>query len=156
MKFVLIDHITELVPGERITAVKALSLAEEYLADHFPRFPVMPGVLMIEALVQTSAWLVRATQDFANSMVLLAEAKNVTYKSFVSPGQVFEVSVEAKEITPQISRFVGAGRCGTTEMVKAHWTLRHFNLADSDPAMKSLDERLVASARQQMDLLTRT
>src|SRR6185436_13561856 len=107
MKFILIDRITELVPGERITAVKALSLAEEYLADHFPRFPVMPGVLMIEALVQTSAWLVRATQDFANSMVLLAEAKNVTYKSFVSPGQVFEVSVEAKEIKPQISRFVG-------------------------------------------------
>ena len=156
MKFVLIDRITELVPGERIAAVKALSLAEEYLADHFPRFPVMPGVLMIEALVQTSAWLVRATQDFANSMVLLAEAKNVTYKSFVSPGQVFEVSVEAKEITPRVSRFVGAGRCGTTEMVKAHWTLRHFNLADTDPAMKPLDDRLITSARQLMELLTRT
>lgn len=155
MKFVLVDRITELVPGERIAAVKALSLAEEYLADHFPRFPVMPGVLMIEALVQSSAWLVRATQDFAHSMVLLAEAKNVTYKSFVSPGQIFEVTVEAKEITPQTSRFVGTGRCGGTEMVKAHWSCRHFNLADTDPAMKSLDERMIASARQTMDLLTR-
>ncbi len=155
MKFVLIDRITELVPGERISAVKALSLAEEYLADHFPRFPVMPGVLMIEALVQASAWLVRATEDYAHSLLLLAEAKNVTYKSFVSPGQVFEVAVHAKEIGPQLSRFVGVGRCGETEMVKAHWSLRHANLADQDPAMKGIDERLIASARQQMDLLRR-
>lgn len=155
MKFVLIDRITELVPGERISAVKALSLAEEYLADHFPRFPVLPGVLMIEALVQASAWLVRATEDFAHSLVLLAEAKNVTYKSFVSPGQVFELSVEAKEIGPEASRFVGVGRCAGVEMVKAHWSLRHSNLADRDPTMKNLDERLIASARQQMDLLRR-
>src|SRR5439155_10753816 len=112
MKFILIDRITALEPGKRITATKSLTLAEEYLADHFPRFPVMPGVLMIEALVQASAWLVRATQDFAHSMVLLKEAKNVTYKSFVSPGQVFEISVEAKEISPTASRFVGTGCCG--------------------------------------------
>ncbi len=155
MKFVLIDRITELVPGQRISAVKALSLAEEYLADHFPRFPVLPGVLMIEALVQASAWLVRATEDFAHSLVLLAEAKNVTYKSFVSPGQVFELAVEAKEIGPESSRFVGVGRCGGVEMVKAHWSLRHSNLADRDPTMKNLDERLIASARQQMELLRR-
>src|SRR5512146_209795 len=107
MKFVLIDRITELVPGERIVAVKALSLAEEYLADHFPRFPVLPGVLMIEALVQSSAWLVRATEDFAHSMLLLAEAKNVTYKSFVSPGQVLELAVEVKELGEHGSRFTG-------------------------------------------------
>ena len=153
MKFILIDRISEIVPGKRITAVKALSLAEEYLADHFPRFPVMPGVLMIEALVQASAWLVRVTQDFAHSMVLLSEAKNVTYKSFVSPGQVFEVCVEAKEILPTVSRFVGSGRCGSTEMVKAHWSLRHFNLAEQDPGLAAVDRRLIASARQQMELL---
>lgn len=155
MKFILIDRITELVPGERIAAVKSLSLAEEYLADHFPRFPVMPGVLMIEALVQASSWLVRATNDFSQSMIQLAEAKNVTYKSFVTPGQVFEISVEAKEVGASTSRFVGVGRCGGSEMVKAHLTLRHYNLADTDPAMKGIDEKLIASARQQMDLLRR-
>lgn len=155
MKFILIDRITELVPGERIAAVKSLSLAEEYLADHFPTFPVMPGVLMIEALVQASAWLVRATQDFAHSMVLLSEAKNVTYKSFVSPGQVFEVSVEAKEISAASSRFVGVGRCGGNEMVKAHFSLRHFNLAEQDPALSAVDQKLIATARQQMELLRR-
>ena len=134
MKFILIDRITELVPGERICAVKALSLAEEYLADHFPTFPVMPGVLIFQALVEASAWLVRETEGYAHSMLLLAEAKNVTYKSFVSPGQTLEVTVEAKGIQPAASRFVGTGRCGETEMIKAHWSLRHFNLADEDPA----------------------
>ena len=97
MKFKLIDRITDLVPGERISAVKALSQAEEYLADHFPRFPVMPGVLMVEAMTQAAAWLVRATEDYAHSMVLLANARNVTYKSFVSPGQLLELTVEAKQ-----------------------------------------------------------
>jgi 3-hydroxyacyl-[acyl-carrier-protein] dehydratase len=155
MKFVLIDHITELVPGERIRAVKALSLAEEYLADHFPRFPVMPGVLMIEALVQASAWLVRETESYAHSLLLLAEAKNVTYKSFVSPGQVLEVTVEAKAIEADTSRFVGTGRCGETEMTRAHWSLRHLNLADEDAGLEALDRKLIASARQQMALLRR-
>lgn len=155
MKFLLIDRITEMIPGERIAAVKALSAAEEYLADHFPTFPVMPGVLMVEAMTQASAWLVRKTEDFAHSVVLLSEAKNVTYKSFVSPGQVFSLSVEAKAIEPTSSRFVGVGRCGDTEMVKAHWSLRHLNLADDDPSMASVDRALVASARQQLELLMR-
>ena len=59
MKFILIDRISVLERGQRIVAHKALSLAEEYLADHFPAFPVIPGVLMLEAMVQASAWLVR-------------------------------------------------------------------------------------------------
>ncbi len=155
MKFILIDRITELLPGQRISAVKALSLAEEYLADHFPRFPVLPGVMMIEALTQASAYLVRATENFAHSMVVLSEVSNVVYKSFVSPGQIFELSVEAKEIGPQSSRFIGTGRCGDMEMVKARWSLRHFNLADEDPAMRDMDAKLVATARERFNLLWR-
>jgi 3-hydroxyacyl-[acyl-carrier-protein] dehydratase len=155
MKFNLIDRITELVPGQRIRAVKALTAAEEYLADHFPRFPVMPGVLMIEAMTQAAAWLVRQTEDFAHSMVLLSEARNVSYKSFVAPGQMLELTLEAKEIGATSSKFVGVGRRGDTEVVRAHLTLRHFNLADDDPAMQNLDRRLVEDLRQRMELLIR-
>ena len=155
MKFVLLDRIVELEPGTRIHALKGLTLAEEYLADHFPTFPVMPGVMMVEALVQASAWLVRVTEDFAHSLVVLSEARNVTYKSFVSPGQTLEVTVEAKDIQPAASRFVGTGRCGDTEMIKAHWSLRHFNLADEDPSLADLDRRLIEAARRQMGLLRR-
>src|SRR5271168_1212794 len=97
MRFTLLDRIIELEPGAKITAVKNLSLAEEYLADHFPGFPVMPGVLMLEAMTQASAWLVRASEDFAHSVVLLKEARNVKYANFVEPGQTLHVTAEIVE-----------------------------------------------------------
>jgi len=153
MRFVLLDRIVELEPGARIRAHKGLSLAEEYLADHFPAFPVMPGVLMIEALVQASAWLVRATEDFAHSLVLLREAKNVTYKSFVAPGRVLELDVKARRIGTDDSEFEGTGRCGDEEMVKARWSLRHLNLADGDPSMAEVDRTIVEGLRRQFRLL---
>ncbi|HWB00689.1 MAG TPA: beta-hydroxyacyl-ACP dehydratase, partial [Pirellulales bacterium] len=69
MRFTFVDKVIELQPGSSITTIKTLSLAEEYLADHFPRFPVMPGVLMLESMTHAGAWLVRASDDFAHSMV---------------------------------------------------------------------------------------
>ncbi|MCK6456147.1 MAG: beta-hydroxyacyl-ACP dehydratase [Phycisphaerae bacterium] len=153
MKFVLLDRIIAMEPGRRIVAQKALTLAEEYLADHFPTFPVMPGVLMLEAMVQSAAWLVRASQDFTSSMVVLEEAKNVTYKSFVSPGRVLELRLEAVAIEPRTSEFRGAGVCGDREMVKARLRLRHYNLAERDPALAELDRQLIEKARDQFVLL---
>lgn len=156
MKFVLLDRILELEPGHRIRACKSLSLAEEYLADHFPTFPVLPGVLMVEALVQASAWLVRRTEDFAHSLIVLGEAKNVTYKSFVSPGRILELDVTARKIEADSSEFEGTGRCGDEEMVKARWTLKHRNLADGDATMAPLDRRLTDELRRQYRLLDAT
>ncbi|MHC4717931.1 MAG: hotdog family protein, partial [Planctomycetota bacterium] len=68
MKFHLVDRIESVEPGSRIVGIKSLSLAEEYLADHFPAFPVLPGVLMLESLVQTAAWLLRVEQDWSRSL----------------------------------------------------------------------------------------
>ena len=109
MRFILLDRVTEIVPGVRISAVKAVTLAEEYLADHFPKFPVFPGVMMIEALVQTAAMLVQVTNDFAQSIVVLHEARNVKYKSFVKPGNLLEMSLVAKSIGPEESNFIASG-----------------------------------------------
>ncbi len=156
MKFVLLDRIIELEPGSRIRAIKGLTLAEEYLADHFPTFPVMPGVLMVEALVQASAWLVRATEEFAHSLIVLGEARNVTYKSFVSPGRILELEVKARRIEAESSEFDGLGHCGDEEMVKARWTLRHRNLADRDAAMAEIDRAIVDHLRGQYRLLKAT
>src|ERR1700723_2254457 len=94
MRFVLIDRITELKRGESLVALKNLSLAEEYLADHFPGFPVMPGVLMLEALTQAGAWLIRESEDFAHSIILLKQARTIKYGSFVEPGRQLELRVE--------------------------------------------------------------
>src|SRR6185312_10722109 len=108
MRFVLIDRILEVETqrcrlsgtqaikgqGPRLTAVKNLSLAEEYLSDHFPGFPVMPGVLMLEALTQAGAWLIRDSEDFAKSIIILKQAKTIKYGSFVEPGRQLEIRVE--------------------------------------------------------------
>ena len=104
MRLTFIDRIVELKPGERITAAKCLSLTESYLGDHFPFFPIMPGVLMLEAMYQTAAWLVRVTDDFQHSLVTLAEANNVKYSDFVEPGQTLRVTAElVKQRKPRVS-----------------------------------------------------
>ncbi|MCK4886409.1 MAG: beta-hydroxyacyl-ACP dehydratase, partial [Planctomycetes bacterium] len=82
MRFILIDKVTSLDAGKEIKAVKNVSLAEEYLGDHFPVFPVLPGVLLLEGMVEAASWLVRDAQNFKYSMVLLHQARNVKYKSF--------------------------------------------------------------------------
>src|ERR1700752_3103368 len=94
MRFNLVDRILEVEPGKRIRAVKNLTLGEEYLADHFPTFPVMPGVLMLQTLVEASAWLLRLTEDFRHSVIVLREARNVKYGSFVEPGKTLVVTAE--------------------------------------------------------------
>jgi 3-hydroxyacyl-[acyl-carrier-protein] dehydratase len=154
VKFVLIDQIVALAPRERIVARKALSLAEEYLADHFPKFPVLPGVLMLEAMVQASAWVVRDALDFAPALVLLADARNVTYKSFVAPGQVLTIESTCLDLQDDQSRFQARGHLGGREIVKARLTLRHLNLADHDAAMADTDARLRAQQRALFALLT--
>src|ERR1700742_2330174 len=93
MKFNLLDKIEE-ITDSRIVAVKQVSLAEEYLADHFPTFPVLPGVMMLEALTQAAAWLLHRKHDFACSIAVLKEAKNVKYGQFVAPGDALRVEVE--------------------------------------------------------------
>jgi len=112
MRFCQIDQITHLVPGERIEATKFLSGDEHYLADHFPRFAAMPGVLMLEALFQASALLVRATEDYQSGLVLLRTAKNVKFADFLQPGQTLTIVSEL--IKRDENRFVlkATGRKG--------------------------------------------
>ena len=94
MRFCLVDRILEVQPGKVIRAVKNLTLGEEYLADHIPTFPVMPGVLMLQTLVETGAWLLRVTGGFQHSVIVLREAKHVKYGSFMEPGRRMLISAE--------------------------------------------------------------
>jgi 3-hydroxyacyl-[acyl-carrier-protein] dehydratase len=153
MKFYLVDRILELAPPKRIVAVKNLSLAEEYLADHFPAYPVLPGVMMLEALVQSAAWLVRASTDFQKNVILLREAQNVRYGNFVRPGGQLVMTVEALEIGPDSSRFKTTGECDGQPSVQAKLTLEHLNVVDADPSRKDIDERLRAFWRERFKLV---
>jgi len=153
MRFVLVDRILRLEPGRSIVTEKALTLAEEYLADHFPSFPVMPGVLMVEAMVQSAAWLVRATTDFATSVIVLSQARNITYKSFVAPGRVLRLEVNVRKMGDRRSEFEGTGWNDQQQMVKARFSLSHYNLADQDPGLADVDRKLIESFRGRFEML---
>jgi 3-hydroxyacyl-[acyl-carrier-protein] dehydratase len=156
MRFVLIDRIVNVEAGRTLTAVKNVSLAEEYLGDHFPTFPVLPGVLLLEGLVESASWLVRQSTGFAHSMILLEQARNVRYSSFLSPGSQIEYAVEAKSIEEAVSSFSGRGVACGQRIVEAKFTLRHFNLAERDPVLTDTDARVIEAMRDRYRLLAAT
>lgn len=139
MRFLLIDRITELEPRKSVTALKNLSLAEEYLADHFPGFPVMPGVLMLEALVQAGGWLIRQAEDFAHSTIMLKEARAIRYNSFVAPGNTLVVQMTVRKQSGNHWEFNGTGTVNGDSAVSAKLVLEAFNLSDHNPALKESD-----------------
>jgi 3-hydroxyacyl-[acyl-carrier-protein] dehydratase len=153
MKFELIDRIVDLTPRERIVTIKAVSLAEEYLADHFPTFPVLPGVLMLQAMVESAAWLVRDAEEFSSSVILLKSARNVTYKSFVRPGDALTLTVKCRRLGNGESEFEGIGHCRQDEMVRARFGLEHFCLKDRMATGDEVDRRLTDQARSRFALL---
>ncbi|MEZ6140367.1 MAG: hydroxymyristoyl-ACP dehydratase [Zavarzinella sp.] len=112
MKFHLIDRIIAWEAGKRLRAVKNLTLAEEYLADHFPSFPVMPGVMMLQSVVEASSWLWRISSGFSHDLIVLKEAKNVKYGTFMLPGNTMQIQTDLLEINENTAVFRGKG---TTE-----------------------------------------
>ncbi len=156
MRFHLVDKILELTPGQRIVTVKNLTLGEEYLADHFPSFPVLPGVMMLEALVQSAAWLVRASSNFAHSIIVLREAKGIKYGSFLEPGQSMKMVIDAVGgIDPQAEQltFKAQGEREGTNVVSGRLVLARYNLAAKNPAQATVDLQILKGYQQEFTRL---
>ncbi|MEM6561270.1 MAG: 3-hydroxyacyl-ACP dehydratase FabZ family protein [Planctomycetota bacterium] len=157
MKFRLIDSI-ESVSDDQSTLVarKNVSLAEEYLADHFPSFPVLPGVMMLEALTQSAAWLVHLRSDFAHSVVVLKRARNVRYGTFVAPGDTLHVEVTLKKEADDVTSFDAVGTVDGERALAGKLDLAAFNLADREAAPPDTEARLIAHHRAAWATLTAT
>ena len=153
MRFTLVDRILEITPGEKIVAIKNLSMAEEYLGDHFPGFPVMPGVMMVEALTQASAWLIRASEDFANSIVTLKEAKNVKFANFLQPGQTLTITAEIIDQDERHTRIKASGTADGAATLAARLTMERYNLASERPDRQVADEVVIQNLREKFSLL---
>jgi 3-hydroxyacyl-[acyl-carrier-protein] dehydratase len=148
MRFCLLDTITELEPGVRVTAVKRLRPDEEYLKDHFPRFPVMPGVLMLEAMYQAAAWLVRQSDGFAYSMVVLKEARNIKYADFVTPGKELVVTADILKQEGSLTTLKAQGTIDGSVAVNGRLVLDRFNLAERHPSRRNTDPYLRTEMRK--------
>lgn len=159
MKFNLIDKI-DLLTDDKIVASKFVSLAEEYLADHFPTFPVLPGVMMLEAATQAAGWVLHRRTGFAKSMAVLKESRNIRYGNFVAPGNFLRIEAELNKVTPTGGTFKitgvvvdSAGQASENPAITGRIEIALFDLADKQPELAELDGRLKAHNRLRWTLL---
>src|SRR5437763_665541 len=102
--FLLIDEVVELDPGERVVARKTVRPDEWYLAGHFPGRPVMPGVLIVEAMAQTGAVAVLSEKENRGRMALFAGSDDVRFKRIVEPGDELEPECTLERVRGPIGR----------------------------------------------------
>jgi 3-hydroxyacyl-[acyl-carrier-protein] dehydratase len=102
--FLLLDEVIELEPGVRVVARKLVREDEWYLAGHFPGRPIMPGVLMVEAMAQTGAVAVLSDEENRGKLALFAGIDDVRFKRVVVPGDELELTCELERIRGPVGR----------------------------------------------------
>ncbi|MEI6083177.1 MAG: 3-hydroxyacyl-ACP dehydratase FabZ family protein [Verrucomicrobiota bacterium] len=102
MRFLLVDQILELTPGRHIRAVKHIALDEDYFRDHFPGFPVVPGVLLTEMMAQAAGKCL-AAEGGTRGRPMLAQIKSATFRQWVGPGKTVILVADIKLNRPQLA-----------------------------------------------------
>lgn len=122
--FLLIDKMTDIVPGVSATGIKNVTINEPYFQGHFPGYPVMPGVLIIEAMAQTGAALAVRTMGptALNKLVYFMSLDKVRFRSPVFPGDVLELKVRTIHIRPTVWRYASSAYVGSKLCAEAEFT----------------------------------
>jgi len=119
--FLLIDEVVEFAPGQRVVAKKRVREDEWYLAGHFPGRPVMPGVLIVEAMAQTGAVAVLSQEENRGRIAYFAGIDDCRFKRIVEPGDELELTCELERVRGPIGRGRAEARVG--EELAARGTL---------------------------------
>ena len=119
--FLLIDEVVELEPGRRVVARKRVAEDEWYLRGHFPGRPVMPGVLIVEALAQTGAVAVLSLEENRGRIALFAGIDDVRFKRIVEPGDELELECELEQMRGPVGK--GKARATVDGQLAARGTL---------------------------------
>jgi 3-hydroxyacyl-[acyl-carrier-protein] dehydratase len=102
--FLLLDEVVAIEPGSRVVARKTVRPDEWYLAGHFPGRPIMPGVLMVEAMAQAGAVAVLSEQGNRGKLALFAGINDVRFKRLVTPGDVLELTCDLERVRGPVGR----------------------------------------------------
>lgn len=124
MKFELVDKVLER-GDERCVTVKNVTAAEEYLQDHFPSFPILPGVMMLECLVQAARVLLEG-EGAEGEPYVLGEVKNMRYGNMVQPGEQLRVTVEKMKVSDDAVTFKGVGEVNENVAVQGRFVMRRL------------------------------
>ena len=119
--FLLIDEVLELEPGERVVALKHVREDEWYLRGHFPGRPVMPGVLIVEAMAQTGAVAVLSEEENRGRLALFAGIDDTRFKRIVEPGDVLQLECTLEQVRGPIGK--GKARASVDGQLAARGTL---------------------------------
>jgi 3-hydroxyacyl-[acyl-carrier-protein] dehydratase len=110
--FLLIDEVTELKPGESAAALWRITGEEAFFTGHFPDFPVLPGVLIIEALAQTGALAVLSIEDNQGKIGFLAGIEKARFRRKVVPGETLSLEVSVTRFRMGVGVGLGIARVG--------------------------------------------
>ncbi len=120
----LIDRITDMVLGEKAVGIKNVSINEPFFQGHFPQKPIMPGVLIVEAMAQTAGALVMKTlgKDHSNHLVYFMGIDRARFRAKVGPGDVLRLAVQKKQMRGKVWVFDGEAYVDNTLVAEASYT----------------------------------
>jgi 3-hydroxyacyl-[acyl-carrier-protein] dehydratase len=102
--FLLVDRITEMEEGQRVVGIKNVTINEPFFQGHFPGRPVMPGVLIIEAMAQVGAVGILTLPDYQGKLVLFAGIDKARFRRQVVPGDQLRIEVKVTRIKGQMGK----------------------------------------------------
>ena len=121
--FLLVDRITEYVPGKYSKGYKNLSMNEEFFQGHFPGNPIFPGVLQLEAMAQCSAPILLSLDAFKDKLCLFAAMEKVRFKRIVRPGDRFDMDIQLTKLKGPIGKVHAIGSVDGEVAVEADMTV---------------------------------
>ncbi len=105
--FLMIDRIVELTPGERAVAIKCVDINEPYFVGHFAGHPIVPGVLLLEAMNQAGEFAILSDERFANRLVLFAGVNSAQFRHPATPGDTLIITSEVTDIDKKFAKITG-------------------------------------------------